>query len=242
MSDVTKRFKKEIAELSESSKRLGDLGYVSSHGGNLSYRAAEDVVLITPTKVPKRCVAPKDVCAVDMDGNVLHAARGRKPTGETPMHLGIFRARPDVNAVLHAHPPVMTGFACSPKAELLSRPVLPEPIVEIGPAVLIDYAEPLTEELARTYDRYLPTHDVFLMRNHGVTLLSREGLDRAVEYMIMLEKQAHTVLVAALLGGVVELTRDDVRGLDNVCRTRNLPFAGAPGSAKSLTELYFPDA
>ncbi|MHC4247912.1 MAG: class II aldolase/adducin family protein [Planctomycetota bacterium] len=241
MSDIAKRFKKEIAELSESSKKVGDLGYASSHGGNLSYRVNENVVLITPTKVPKRCVTPKDVCVVDMAGNVIHAGEGRKPTGETPMHLGVFRARPDVNAVLHAHPPIMTGFACSPKAELLGRPVLPEPIVEIGPAVLIDYAEPLTEELARTYDRFLPTHNVFLMKNHGVTLLSREGLDRAVDFMIMLETQAPTVLVAELLGGTVELTRKDVQGLENVARTRKLPFPGAAGVVEGLAGMFFPE-
>ena len=242
MSDIATKYAKEIVEVSESSNRLGDLGYASSHGGNLSYRVGENVVLITPTKVPKRSVGTRDVCAVDMDGGVLHAAEGRRPTGETPMHLGIFRARDDVNAVLHAHPPIMTGFACSPKADLLARAVLPEPIVEIGPAVLIDYAEPLTEELARTYDRYLPTHNVFLMKNHGVTLLSREGLERAVDFMIMLEKQALTILIAELLGGTVELTREHVKGLENVARTRKLPFPGADGVVKGLAGMFFPEA
>jgi len=241
MSDIAKRFEAEIKMLSECSRKVGELGYAASHGGNLSHRVDENVVLITPTKVPKCCVAPEDVCAVDMEGTVLHAAEGRKPTGETPMHLGIFRARSDVNAVLHAHPPIMTGFACSKKAGLLSRPVLPEPIVEIGPAVLIDYAEPLTEELARTYDKYLPTHNVFLMKNHGVTLLSREGLDRAVDFMIMLEKQALTILVAELLGGTVELTEKDVKGLETVANTRKLPMPGADGVVKGLAGLFCPE-
>ncbi len=241
MSDIAKRFEKEIDELTQSSRRLAELGYVSSHGGNLSARVAEDVVIITPTRVPKRGMTREYICAVDMAGNVLHAAEGRGPTGETPMHLGIFRARPDVNAVLHGHPPIMTGFACSPRADLLARPVLPEPVVEVGPGVLTDYAEPLTEELARTFDKHLQTHNFFLMKNHGVTILSREGIERALDFMVMLEKQAMTVLVAELLGGTVELTRKDVRGLGTVARTRKLPFPGAPGVVSDFEGLFFPE-
>jgi L-fuculose-phosphate aldolase len=239
MSDIALRFASEIDELAASSRRLGELGYVASHGGNLSYRVEENVVLITPTKVPKRKVTTDDVCAVDMEGKTLHAQPGRRPTGETPMHLGLLRRRGDANALLHAHPPVMTGFACSGRAELLARPVLPEPLVELGPAAVCDYAEPLTEELARTFERFIDRYDVFLMRNHGVMILSREGIARAVEYQIMLEKQAVSILVAELLGGTRELAREDVEGLERTKRTREMPMPGAPGAVKGLVEIVF---
>ncbi len=239
MPDIAQRFAKEIDELAGTSQRLAELGYVSSHGGNLSYRVDENVVLITPTKVPKRKVHREDVCAVDMEGATLHAAPGRKPTGETPMHLRLLRGRPDANAILHAHPPVLTGFACSEKAHLLARPVLPEPTTEVGPAAVVEYAEPLTEDLARAFEAHLHTRDVFLMRNHGVTLISREGIERALELLVMLEKQAISVLVAVLLGGVKELTRGDVSGLDRTLKTRELPFPGATGAVSSLVELFF---
>jgi len=240
MEEIPARFAREIAELASASRRLGRLGYVASHGGNLSARVAEDVVLITPTKVPKQSIRPADICAVDMSGATIYAGKGRKPTGETPMHLGLFRERPDVNAIVHSHPPVLTGFACSKRAGLLARPVLPEPAIELGPAAVVDYAEPLTEDLARKFRPHLARHDFFLMRNHGVLVLSREGALRALEFTIMLEKQALSILVAELLGGATELSREDVAGLDRTLRTRALPFPGAPGAVKSLVELFFP--
>jgi L-fuculose-phosphate aldolase len=241
LAGIAQRFSDEIAELASASRRLGELGYVSSHGGNLSYRVDEGVVLITPTKVTKRCVRPEDVCAVDMSGKTLHAARGRKPTGETPMHLGMFRRRPDANALLHAHPPVLTGFACSGRGSLLSRPFLPEPVIEIGPAAQVEYAEPLTEDLARAFEPHIERHDFFLMKNHGVMVISREGIDRALEFLVMLEKQAVSILVAELLGGAEELGRADVERLNTTLKTRGLPFPGSPGAVKGLAELFFPE-
>jgi len=239
-NDIPERFEKEIEELACAARRLGDLGYVSSHGGNISFRVADDVVLITPTKLPKQHLCAGDVCAVDMGGNTLYAPEGRKPTGETPMHLGLFYRRPDADALLHAHPPVLTGFACSPKADLAARPVLPEPCIELGPVAVVDYAEPLTEDLARAFEPHVERHDVFLMRNHGVMLISREGPARALDFLVMLEKQAISILVAELLGGVRELTRSDVEALDRTLKTRELPFPGAPGAIASLADLFFP--
>jgi L-fuculose-phosphate aldolase len=245
--DIHGRYAGETEELARASRRLGELGYVASHGGNLSWRVDENVVLITPTKVAKERVTAADVCAVDMEGRTLHAAEGRKPTGETPMHLALLRRRPDADALLHAHPPVLTGFACSEKAGLMARPVLPEPCIELGPAAVVDYAEPLTDDLAAAFQPHLASHDVFLMRNHGVMLLSREGIARALDFVVMLEKAAVSVLVAELLGGARELSRRDVEGLERTLRTRGLPLPGPPGSgaggtgpAGGLVELFFP--
>jgi L-fuculose-phosphate aldolase len=242
MKDIPTRFAAEIAELADVSQRLSQLGYVSSHGGNISQRVADDVVIITPTKVPKRLVTADKVCAVDLDGKTLYAPAGHKPTGETPIHVELFKKRRDVNALIHAHPPFLTGFACSDRAALLGRPVLPEPITEVGPAALVEYAEPLTQELADNFGQYLDRHNFFLMKNHGALVMSREGLDRALDFMLMLEKQAISVLVAELLGGCSELSRTDVEGLDRTLKTRKLPFPGASGVVKSLVELYFPHA
>lgn len=238
MAEIKERFAAEIKEIAAASRRLGELGYCTSHGGNLSYRVAPEVVLITPTKVEKRRIQADDICAVDPEGKTLHARPGRKPTGETPMHLHLLNRRPDANALLHAHPPVMTGFACS-RPELLRLPVLPEPTIELGPAVLVDYAEPLTDELARAFEKHLGRHDLFLMQNHGVMLLSREGIARAVDLIQMAEQAAASVLVAELLGGVRPLSKEQVADLDRTSRTRNLPFPGAPGAWKSLMDIFF---
>ncbi len=238
MHQLQKQYQDQIVELAESSVRLAELGYVTSHGGNLSYRVAEDVVLITPTKVAKRKVTFDDVCIIDMSGQVLYTKEGRKPTGETPFHLRIFQLRPDLTGLVHAHPPVMTGFAIA-NTDLLTKAFLPEPIIEVGPMVTVEYAEPLSDELAQAFDDKLPYANAFLMKNHGAIVTSPDGVERALEFFEMMEAAAKSILVAKLLGGAEEIAKDDVGNLERTMKTRGLPMPGAPGKVNGLLELFF---
>ena len=145
MHPIQEKYRAQIEEVVRAANRLGQIGYVTSHGGNLSMRADGDVVLITPTKVPKRDLTFDDICAIDMRGGVLYARPGRKPTGEWPFHVRILEKRPDVKGVLHAHPPVLTGFAIA-GGDWMQRAFLPEPVIEVGPMVMVPYAEPLSDE------------------------------------------------------------------------------------------------
>jgi L-fuculose-phosphate aldolase len=238
--ELQETYEREIEELAATSVRMAELGYVTSHGGNLSSRVAEDVVLITPTQVCKRLITFDDVVILDMDGSVLYVAPGRKPTGESPFHLRILHQRPDAKAVVHAHPPVLTGFAIA-HSDLLARPFLPEPVIEVGPVVAVDYAEPISEALARTFDEALPYANVFLMKNHGVTLCCAHGLARALELLEMLECMAQSVLAAESLGGARELSPEDVGDLERTMETRSLPLPGRPGVVKRLRDLFYPE-
>ena len=89
MNELRTKFAKEIEELAQASRRLGELGFVASHGGNLSFRVDDETVLITPTKRPKREILPDDIIVTNFSGEVLSALGGRKPTGETPLHLSV---------------------------------------------------------------------------------------------------------------------------------------------------------
>lgn len=231
-------YRDQIEELAAASRRLGELGYVTSHGGNLSYRVAEDRVLITPTKVVKRTLTPEDICITDMDGDLVWAKEGRKPTGETPMHLRIYRKRPDVASVVHAHPPILTGFSISGSAHLLNKPLLPEPVVEAGPVVLVDYAEPISEELAEKFDQVLHRSNAFLMKNHGITVCSWEGVSRALDVLEMLEMEAYSVWVAQTLGSVDSIPEDEVEKMERTLKTRSLPIPGDPRQMKRLVDQY----
>ena len=226
-----------IQKVADTCVRLAELGYVTSHGGNLSSRVDENTVLVTPTQLPKRRVTFEDVVILDMDANVLFAAEGRRPTGESPFHLRIMRQRPDVTGIIHAHPPVLTGFAIA-HSDLLSRPFLPEPVIEVGPVLAVDYAEPISDALARRFDEALPHANAFLMKNHGVTLVSAEGVGRALEFLEMLEAMAQSILVACALGGPKEIAPGDVADLERTMKTRNLPMPGKPGVVTSLCALY----
>lgn len=239
MSDTPRdSYSQEIGTLAAVSARLGELGYVTSHGGNLSWRVAEDVVLITPTKVVKRKMRPEDICLIDMDGSLISAMEGRKPTGEQPMHLRIYEKRPDAASVVHAHPPILTGFSVSGRAALLRKPLLPEPVIEAGPVLLVEYAEPISEDLAAEFDKVLPYSNAFLMKNHGMTVCGSEGADRTLDIMEMLEMEAYSVWVAHSLGSVDSIPPEEVEKMERTLKTRSLPIPGDPRYVTRLIEQY----
>ena len=231
------QFKQQIEELQLSANRLGEIGYVTSQGGNLSLRVADDTVLITPTKVAKRSITFDDVCIVDMDGGVKHASPGRKPTGEWPFHLRIMAKRPDVRGIVHAHPPILTGFAIA-GGDLLQKAFLPEPVIEVGPMIMVPYAEPLSDELAFMFDAVIEKSNGFLMENHGALMVSWEGTWRALELLEMMEAAAISIMTAMQLGNLKPIPMDDVMNLERVIKTRELPMPGLKGVVGSLSDIY----
>ena len=240
MSNLAEKYSSEMAEVAEAARRLAERNYVASHGGNLSYKVDDNVVLITPTKVEKRVMQPEDIVIVSADGTeTLYAAEGRRPTGETPMHTRLLHKRPDLNAIVHAHPPALTGFSLL-EDEILARPILPEPALEVGPIRSVAYAEPITDALAAEFDRVLPYSNAWLMRNHGVTIGSSEGITRAMGFMDMLEAMAGSVATALSSGRpIAEIPREEVANLENTLSTRNMPRPGDPRVIKSLMDLFF---
>ena len=237
MHQIQAQYESHIREMVRTANRLGELMYVTSHGGNLSMRVADDIVLITPTKVAKRSIAFEDICAVDMDGAVLFAAAGRKPTGEWPFHVRVLSKRPDVKGVLHAHPPILTGFAIA-GGDWMERAFLPEPVIEVGPMITVPYAEPLSNELAEMFDAYICRSNGFLMENHGMLMVSPEGVWRALELTEMMESAGLSIIAARLLGDARAIPRDEVLKLENVIRVRELPLPGLKGVINSLGDAY----
>ncbi|MCD6346005.1 MAG: class II aldolase/adducin family protein [Bacteroidales bacterium] len=238
MHELQEKYRNSILKLAKASQRIAEKGFVTSQGGNLSYRAGEDIVLITPTKVPKAEVQFEDVVILNMKGEVLFASEGRKPTGETPFHLDILNQRPDLKGLVHAHPPAITALALA-HSNLLARPLLPEPIIEVGPVLSVPYAEPLSQELADAFKPVLMKSNAFLMLNHGIVIGSTTSALRASELLEMIEATAHSALLAAQLGEVNELSKSDVANLDRTLKTRNLKMPGAPGVNASLVDIYF---
>ena len=235
MRSIKKLYKNEIRMLTEACHRCGELGYVTSSGGNLSIRVEENLILITPTKTPKRFMTEGDICAVDLEGNVVYAPEGKRPTGETPFHTRIMRLRPDIKAIVHAHPPVLTGFAVA-HTDILSKAILPEPIIEVGPILNVKYATPLSDELSENFDKVIKKSNGFLMENHGALLCSTKDVREAVEQMQMIEAMATSVVVARCMGGVELIPQSYVTELEDVITVRSLPFPGFEQS--SLSDMY----
>lgn len=237
MSAIRTDYARQIAALADASRRLGELGYVASHGGNLSFRVCDELILITPTKVMKRLMRPEDIVVVSLEGEAVDATGDRRPTGETPMHLMIFRYRPDLNAIVHAHPPYLTGFSMV-ETDLLERPLLPEPVLELGPIVRVPYAEPISQQLADQFAAHLHRSNAWLMQNHGVTIGSSEGIERALEFTTMAEAMAQSAAIASSIGSPSTIPAKEVANMERTLATRSMPRPGDPRQISSLMELY----
>jgi ribulose-5-phosphate 4-epimerase/fuculose-1-phosphate aldolase len=237
MNKLQMKYEKEIREMVSACHRLAELGYVTSSGGNLSLRVEDNLLLITPTKTPKRSMGFNDICAVDLQGNVVFAADNKKPTGETFFHTRIMRARPNVSAIAHAHPPILTGFAIA-NSDLLSKPFLPEATLEVGPMLMVPYETPVSEALSKQFDQVIHRSNGFLMENHGAAICSVNSIYEAVEFMQMVECMAQSVLVSIQLGNCKSIPKSFVKELDHVIAMRNLALPCAPGTFSSLVELY----
>jgi L-fuculose-phosphate aldolase len=229
----------EVRDFIMVCKRLADRMYVTSQGGNLSYKLEENLILISPTCVCKSDISEKDVVFIDLEGKTVEGTR--KPTGEMPMYLNFYRDRPDIKSVIHCHPPYTNTFTILKGPNWLMRPVFPETVAEVGPVPLVPYGEPLTQKLADNFDPFVKKYNAFLMEKHGLTILSSAGIRRTMQLVDILEISAISIVQALAVGEVKELTRKDVQNLENTMKTRNLPMIGAPGVNASLVDLYFPE-
>ncbi len=157
------------------------------------------MVLLTPKKRNKRLITKGDICVVDKSGSPVYSKKGREATSEYPMHLTIYKTHDDVKAIIHAHPPVTTGFAIS-RCRELEKAVLPEACMELGPVLSTPYVDPGSDELAKIVSEALCKTNTVIMENHGVIVVSNESVERALELLELLEATAYSVFVAKMLG------------------------------------------
>jgi L-fuculose-phosphate aldolase len=233
---LVERYASEVREFLDVCARLARDRYVTSHGGNLASRVDEEVFVITPTKLNKADLRAEDLVFITRAGEPLEGAR--PPTGEMPMYLDLFRTRPDVRSIIHCHPPSVNAFTLLERGDWLMRPIFPETVIEVGPAPVVPYGEPLTQELADHFAPFLRKYNAFLMENHGLLLVTPEGIGRAMQLVEILEVTAVSLLAALAVGPVKVLSREAIRGLERTRRTRKLPIMGAPGVNDSLESLY----
>jgi L-fuculose-phosphate aldolase len=147
----------------------------------------------------------------DLEGRKLQGQRN--PSSEMQMHLEVYRRRPDVNAVVHAHPPIATGFAVA--GIPLDRAVLAEVVTTLGSVPIAEYATPSTKELPEAVRQYVKAHDGMLLANHGALTLGTD-LFAAYYKMETIEHFAKISLVARLLGGERILSREEVFRLQDL--------------------------
>ncbi|HNY90205.1 MAG TPA: class II aldolase/adducin family protein [bacterium] len=195
-------------EIVEAGRRVWLRGYVAANDGNISARIDRKSILITPTGVSKGFLKPADLVVVDMEGRLLSGRK--KPSSEVHMHLAIYRERPDVQGICHAHPPTATGFAVA--GIPLDACVLPEVIITLGSIPVIPYGTPGTPGIYEPLLARIREHDAFLLANHGAVTTAGDVIG-AYHKMETLEHFAHISLVARQLGRVNVLSETEAEAL-----------------------------
>lgn len=214
----------ELAEsIVEAGKQMYQKGWVAANDGNISLRLGADRMLCTPTGVSKGRMRVDDMIIADLDGKKVEG--NRNCTTEILMHATVYKMRPEVNAVVHAHPPISTGFAVAGRP--LNLAILPEAVVTLGTVPLAGYGLPGTPELSSKLEPYIPNHDALLMANHGVVAYA-DCLEKAFFRLETVEHLARIALVAEILGGPRLLSKKDVGRLMEARERYGIRFA--PGA------------
>ncbi len=193
------------ADIVEVGRRLYARGYTASNDGNISVRLDERRLLMTPTGVCKGFMDAGMMCITDLEGRKLEGERS--PSSEIQMHLEVYRQRPEIQAVVHAHPPIATAFAVA--GIPLDRAVLAEVVTTLGSIPIAEYATPSTQELPEAVRKYVKAHDGMLLANHGALTLGSD-LFAAYYKMETIEHFANISFVARMLGGERLLSREEV--------------------------------
>lgn len=194
-------------DVCEVGRRLYRNGFIAAGEGNVSIRLSDNELMGTPAGTCKGYLTPDMISTCDMEGNTLS---GPRISTEIQMHISVYKARPDVAAVTHAHPPKCTGFAVAGVA--LNRAVLAEVVVTLGCVPLADYGTPSTQELADSVDRLIRTSDGLLLSNHGALTVGKDIYD-AYYKMEVIEHFAEISLISRQLGGERLLPKKEVSRL-----------------------------
>lgn len=202
-------------QICDIGKRIYDRRMVAANDGNISVKISDNEYLCTPTGVSKGFMTPDYICKIDGEGNILQANGKFKPSSEIKMHLRVYQKRPDVKAIVHAHPIYATSFAIA--GVPLTAPIMPEAVIALGYVPIAEYGTPSTMEVPDNIEKYLPYFDAILLENHGALTYS-DSLVAAYHKMESLEFYAELLFKSSQLGTPKEFGSEQVKSLYEVRR------------------------
>ena len=209
--------KKQICDIG---KRIYNRNMVAANDGNISVKLSDNEFLCTPTGVSKGFMTPEYICKVDAEGNVIQANKGFRPSSEIKMHMRVYKLRPDVGSVVHAHPSFATSFAIA--GIPLTQPIMPEAVIALGCVPIAPYGTPSTNEIPDAVEPYLEHFDAVLLESHGALTW---GPDLLAAYLKMesVEFYAELLYKSRQLGGPKEFDEATVQRLYQIRRQMGLP-------------------
>jgi len=202
-------------EIVDVCRRLYAMGFVVATEGNVSVRLPSGDILVTATRVRKRTITTKDLVRLTAGGKRVSGAA--RASSEAALHRTIYAGRPDVHAVVHAHPPFCTAFAVARRT--LPVGAIPETLVEFGDVPMVPFAVPGTGKLSRAIGPLLGKANFFLLANHGVVSCAAD-LEEAFDLVERAEHAARILLLARLAGGAKNLSRRDRAELLRIRKSR----------------------
>ena len=214
MAMSPEEIKQQICDIG---KRIYDKGFVAANDGNISVKVNDNEFYCTPTGVSKGYMTPDMIIHIDADGNKLDGTLN--PSSESKMHLRVYRERPDVMAVVHAHPPIATAFTVA--GIPLNQYILPESVLSLGHVPTCAYGTPSSMEIPDSLMPYIQEHDAFLLQNHGALTVGN-SLQKAMFVMEEVEFDAKICMYARLLGGVQEIPYDQLGKLLDLRQKMNI--------------------
>ena len=194
-------------QICEVGHLIWQLGFVAANDGNISMKVDDNTFLTTPTGTSKRILTPEMIIKMNADNEVIECPEGYRPSSEFKMHLRCYKERPDIGAVVHAHPPTATGFAIAHIP--LDDYTMPEAIIFLGSVPIAPYGTPGSQEVPDSVAPFLAEHDTILLMNHGALTVGKD-LTQAYYRMETLEHFAKVSLVARQLGGAKELPKEKI--------------------------------
>lgn len=195
-------------------RRMYQAGFVAANDGNITIRIDGDRCLCTPTGVSKGFMTPEMICLVDSRGEQIEGDWPR--TSEILLHLQIFHELPEINAVVHAHPPHATAYAVAGLAPPVG--VLPEAEIFLGPVPLATYGTPGQQELADSILPHLRNKaNTILLANHGVVSCDKT-LEQAYFHLETVDAYCRILMLAGQLGKVNTLPDEKIRRLLEIKR------------------------
>lgn len=204
MTEQEKQLRMLICEIGN---HLFNKDFVAANDGNISARLSDNEILATPTATSKGFLRPENIVKLDLEGNILEAPPGVKPSTEVKMHLRCYQKMPQCNGVVHAHPPYATAFAI--KGEVLNKATMPEVVIAMPEIPLAQYGCPSTEEVPDSIEPYFNRCEAVLLENHGAITWGKD-LTSAYLNMERLEYIAKLTYITRQLQGERELPQERI--------------------------------